>query len=132
MRHGISAILGVIRLSKNRRTARTESAESPETIVSSANSGVLDIQRCCFFDKLPTEIVVIIARLLGPSDAACLSLTCKGLYRVIDKTTLVQDVFGMRSTVIQDPVSGTPLVVPIGRHRSSGAIVTHAAPAAAE
>jgi iron complex transport system ATP-binding protein len=33
-------------------------------------------------------------------------------------TTLVQEVFGMSSTVIEDPVSGTPLVVPIGRHRS--------------
>jgi iron complex transport system ATP-binding protein len=29
---------------------------------------------------------------------------------------LVQDVFGMRSRVIEDPVSGTPMVVPIGRH----------------
>ena len=29
---------------------------------------------------------------------------------------LVQDVFGMRSSVIQDPVSGKPLMLPIGRH----------------
>ena len=29
---------------------------------------------------------------------------------------LVQDVFGMRSTVIQDPVSGKPLMLPMGRH----------------
>ncbi|WP_149359641.1 ABC transporter ATP-binding protein [Lolliginicoccus suaedae] len=28
----------------------------------------------------------------------------------------VGDVFGIRSEVIEDPVSGTPLVVPIGRH----------------
>lgn len=30
--------------------------------------------------------------------------------------SLVQDVFGMESRVIPDPVSGTPLVVPLGRH----------------
>jgi len=29
---------------------------------------------------------------------------------------LVRDVFGMDSQVVEDPVSGTPLVVPIGRH----------------
>jgi iron complex transport system ATP-binding protein len=29
---------------------------------------------------------------------------------------LVEDVFGMRSSVIQDPVSGKPLMLPIGRH----------------
>ncbi|MEU0314948.1 ABC transporter ATP-binding protein [Nocardioides sp. NPDC006273] len=29
---------------------------------------------------------------------------------------LVQDVFGMRSTVIQDPVSAKPLMLPMGRH----------------
>ncbi|SEB82440.1 iron complex transport system ATP-binding protein [Nocardioides exalbidus] len=39
--------------------------------------------------------------------------------QVLD-TTLVQDVFGMQSAVIDDPVSGTPLVVPIGRHRCNG------------
>jgi len=37
-------------------------------------------------------------------------------------TTLVQEVFGMQSAVIDDPVSGTPLVVPIGRHRSNGRV----------
>ena len=29
---------------------------------------------------------------------------------------MVSDVFGVPSRVIPDPVSGTPLVVPIGRH----------------
>ena len=29
---------------------------------------------------------------------------------------LVRDVFGLDSLVVEDPVSGTPLVVPIGRH----------------
>jgi iron complex transport system ATP-binding protein len=42
-------------------------------------------------------------------------------------TTLVRDVFGMESTVIDDPVSGTPLVVPIGRHRSGARGVTRVA-----
>jgi iron complex transport system ATP-binding protein len=30
---------------------------------------------------------------------------------------VVAQVFGLRSRVVEDPVSGTPLVVPIGRHR---------------
>ena len=34
---------------------------------------------------------------------------------------LVQEVFGMAAQVVPDPVSGTPLVVPVGRHHSSGA-----------
>ncbi|MFF2346324.1 ABC transporter ATP-binding protein [Pseudarthrobacter sp. NPDC058119] len=31
---------------------------------------------------------------------------------------LVKDVFGLESRVIPDPVSGTPLILPIGRHRA--------------
>ncbi|GGY99670.1 hypothetical protein GCM10010365_17980 [Streptomyces poonensis] len=30
--------------------------------------------------------------------------------------SLVGEVFGLRSTVIRDPASGTPMVVPLGRH----------------
>jgi iron complex transport system ATP-binding protein len=33
---------------------------------------------------------------------------------------LVQDVFGLRAQVITDPVSSTPLVVPVGRHHQRG------------
>jgi iron complex transport system ATP-binding protein len=29
---------------------------------------------------------------------------------------VVEDVFGLRCRVVPDPVSGTPLVVPVGRH----------------
>ncbi|MCC3294112.1 ABC transporter ATP-binding protein [Arthrobacter sp. zg-Y411] len=32
---------------------------------------------------------------------------------------LVRDVFGLASRVIPDPVSGTPMVVPLGRHHST-------------
>lgn len=32
---------------------------------------------------------------------------------------LVRDVFGMDSRIIADPVSGTPMIVPIGRHHGS-------------
>ncbi|HEX7352773.1 ABC transporter ATP-binding protein [Brachybacterium sp.] len=32
----------------------------------------------------------------------------------------VEEVFGLRSQVITDPISGTPLMVPIGRHHSTG------------
>ncbi|WP_051442295.1 ABC transporter ATP-binding protein [Arthrobacter sp. H14] len=32
---------------------------------------------------------------------------------------MVQDVFGMDSRVIADPISGTPMIVPIGRHHGA-------------
>ena len=32
---------------------------------------------------------------------------------------LVSDVFGLQSRVIPDPVSGTPLIIPIGRHHAT-------------
>ena len=34
---------------------------------------------------------------------------------------VVEDVFGLRCRVVPDPVSGTPLVVPVGRHRTAPA-----------
>ncbi|PPF84188.1 cobalamin/Fe(3+)-siderophore ABC transporter ATP-binding protein [Pseudoclavibacter sp. RFBJ3] len=37
----------------------------------------------------------------------------------------VRAVFGLESLVVQDPVSGRPLMVPIGRHHSADAPVTH-------
>lgn len=37
---------------------------------------------------------------------------------VVDQA-FVRDVFGLDCRVIEDPVSGTPLVVPIGRHRAA-------------
>lgn len=36
---------------------------------------------------------------------------------------LVRDVFGMAARVVPDPVSGTPLVLPLGRHRTGRASV---------
>ena len=33
--------------------------------------------------------------------------------------TLVREVFGLESRVIADPVSGTPLIIPIGRHHAT-------------
>ncbi len=38
---------------------------------------------------------------------------------------LVAEVFGMRARVVPDPVSGTPLVVPIGRHHTAGGLDPH-------
>ncbi|RUT33602.1 ABC transporter ATP-binding protein [Paenibacillus zeisoli] len=35
-------------------------------------------------------------------------------------STLVKDIFGLDCTVIKDPVSGSPLVLPKGRHHVSG------------
>jgi iron complex transport system ATP-binding protein len=39
---------------------------------------------------------------------------------------LVSDVFGMECRVVPDPVSGTPLVVPVGRHHGGGGLWTRA------
>ncbi|MBD3921615.1 ABC transporter ATP-binding protein [Paenibacillus sp. PR3] len=43
-------------------------------------------------------------------------LVAEGEPSKVITSELVKDIFGMDSTVIQDPVSGTPLIVPIGRH----------------
>jgi iron complex transport system ATP-binding protein len=32
---------------------------------------------------------------------------------------LVRDVFGLESRVLPDPVSGTPLIIPLGRHHNA-------------
>ena len=39
---------------------------------------------------------------------------------------LVRTVFGLESRVIPDPVSGTPLIIPIGRHHATGRGINHA------
>jgi iron complex transport system ATP-binding protein len=39
-----------------------------------------------------------------------------GCAREVVTEELVRTVFGLESRVIPDPVTGTPLVVPIGRH----------------
>ncbi|MEW2313854.1 ABC transporter ATP-binding protein [Streptomyces bauhiniae] len=43
----------------------------------------------------------------------------------------VDDVFGLRCRIAPDPVSGTPLVIPLGRHHDDGAGLADAVPAAA-
>lgn len=37
-------------------------------------------------------------------------------------TEVVQEVFGMASQVVPDPVSGRPMVLPIGRHRTTASL----------
>jgi iron complex transport system ATP-binding protein len=46
------------------------------------------------------------------------SIVASGDPTDIVTTGLVEEVFGLRSHVELDPVSGTPMVIPIGRHRS--------------
>jgi iron complex transport system ATP-binding protein len=41
-----------------------------------------------------------------------------GAPRDVVTPEVVEAVFGMSSRIIDDPVTGTPLVVPIGRHHS--------------
>ncbi|GAA1919159.1 ABC transporter ATP-binding protein [Nocardioides lentus] len=40
--------------------------------------------------------------------------------------TVVEEVFGMRSHVVPDPVSGAPMVLPIGRHHARGLVEAEA------
>ncbi|MYT74501.1 MULTISPECIES: ABC transporter ATP-binding protein [unclassified Streptomyces] len=45
-------------------------------------------------------------------------VVAEGAPSAIVTESLVDEVFGLRSTVVPDPVSGTPLIVPMGRHHS--------------
>ena len=49
------------------------------------------------------------------------SIIAQGDPREIVTEALVQQILGMRSQIITDPVSKTPMVIPIGRHASPGA-----------
>ncbi|MFJ6698827.1 ABC transporter ATP-binding protein [Streptomyces sp. NPDC091272] len=41
----------------------------------------------------------------------------EGVPKDVVTEELVNEAFGMRSSLVPDPVSGTPMIVPIGRHR---------------
>ncbi|MGM7636831.1 ABC transporter ATP-binding protein [Bacillus sp. Hm123] len=43
-------------------------------------------------------------------------LVAEGEPSEVITSTLIKDIFGLQCTVIEDPVSGSPSVVPIGRH----------------
>ncbi|MFP5311565.1 MAG: ABC transporter ATP-binding protein, partial [Actinomycetes bacterium] len=47
------------------------------------------------------------------------AVAAAGAPREVVTEELVRDVFGLESCVIPDPVSGTPLVIPIGRHHAN-------------
>lgn len=44
------------------------------------------------------------------------AVVAMGSPRDVVTESLVRDVFGLESRVIPDPISGTPLIIPIGRH----------------
>ncbi len=46
--------------------------------------------------------------------------------------TLVHEVFGLRCQIITDPVAGTPMVVPIGRHNNSARALSGSATASCQ
>jgi iron complex transport system ATP-binding protein len=43
---------------------------------------------------------------------------------------MVREVFGMRAQVVPDPVSGAPMVLPVGRHHVAAGAVGLAGPLA--
>ncbi|UKA66671.1 ABC transporter ATP-binding protein [Arthrobacter sp. FW306-05-C] len=47
------------------------------------------------------------------------AVVAMGLPAEVVTEGLVRDVFGLDSSVIPDPVSGTPLIIPIGRHHAT-------------
>jgi iron complex transport system ATP-binding protein len=46
------------------------------------------------------------------------SLVATGAPEELATPALIHEVFGLRCRIIDDPVTGTPMVVPIGRHDS--------------
>jgi iron complex transport system ATP-binding protein len=64
------------------------------------------------------------------------AIVAEGNPRQVITEAVVQDVFSLAVKVIPDPVAGTPMVVPIGRHtthtdRSASAETPTSSPAAA-
>jgi len=51
-------------------------------------------------------------------------LVAEGKPSEVITSELIKDVFGLDCTIIQDPISNSPSVVPIGRHHASGGIPT--------
>jgi iron complex transport system ATP-binding protein len=51
------------------------------------------------------------------------SIVAEGPPREVITAEVVTDVFGLACEVVPDPVSGTPMVVPRGRHHASPAVV---------
>lgn len=49
-------------------------------------------------------------------------LVAEGDPSLVITSTLIKDIFGLHSTVIKDPISGSPFVVPIGRHHVNGGV----------
>lgn len=45
-------------------------------------------------------------------------LVCEGPPREVITAKVVEDVFGLRATIVPDPVSHTPMIVPLGRHHA--------------
>ncbi|GAE26871.1 iron compound ABC uptake transporter ATP-binding protein PiaD [Halalkalibacter wakoensis JCM 9140] len=45
-------------------------------------------------------------------------LVAEGAPKEVITSTLIEDIFGLHCTVIKDPVSGSPSVIPIGRHHN--------------
>jgi iron complex transport system ATP-binding protein len=46
-------------------------------------------------------------------------ITVQGAPAEVITTATMWDVFGMNATIMTDPVSHTPTVIPIGRHHCS-------------
>lgn len=53
-------------------------------------------------------------------------IAAEGDAEAVITEALVRDVFGLESWVVPDPASGTPLVVPLGRHHTAPATSAHA------
>lgn len=47
------------------------------------------------------------------------AIVAEGPAPVVVTEDLVRDVFGLESRVVPDPISGTPLILPIGRHHTA-------------
>ena len=50
-------------------------------------------------------------------------LVAEGKPSEVITSTLVKDIFGLDCTVIEDPLSGSPMVVPRGRYHVQGQLL---------
>ncbi|MGD7023031.1 ABC transporter ATP-binding protein [Rossellomorea vietnamensis] len=52
-------------------------------------------------------------------------LVAEGAPKEVVTSSLIEDIFGLHCTVVEDPVAGSPTVVPIGRHHVNRQLVTN-------
>ena len=69
-------------------------------------------------DRFTDTVSLITGSSRGIGFAIARRIVAEGAPADVVTEETVAEVFGLASRVVPDPVSGTPMVVPIGRHRA--------------